>query len=188
MAAYAAAGSTPALDLALAHARGSTGATRKRKVVVLLFLAGCAAWLTAGIVRMYRLDGAVDAIAMQLDELKPDLDAAMERQDSLLSTESAVRFLRSLAADRSRDRLLMQLLTSALPRDTHLLRMERTADGRVSLEGFAGSAARIAARLEQIEGILEPRLTGPAVREEWPDRTVERFTMQFEWRPARDNR
>jgi hypothetical protein len=152
-----------------------------RRVAVRLAVAAALLWAAAGAVFGARVTTTLRRADAERGALGPALDAAVAVERDLALADEFLRAVTGAREARSADAALLSLLTAALPDSRHLSLLRRGRDGRVTLVGYAPSAARVLAALAGTPGIRDPALQSGITRETVAGRTRERFGIAFTW-------
>jgi hypothetical protein len=182
-AAYAVAAARPSPDLALD--RSDPERLRIwRRLAVRLAAGATVIWMAAAAVFTGRVTGAANQARAELQALGPALDAATAVERDLALSDQLLSQVDQARTAQSRDAEMLATLTHALPDSVHLTSVRRARDARVTVMGFAPSAARVVAILGRTAGVESPAIQGGLVRDGAGGRAVERFTLAFTWRPV----
>ncbi len=153
--------------------------TRDRLALRRLTLFAAALWLLAvGLVGL-RVRQDRQRIERELAELQAPAAALLELRREV---GEAARMIETIdRAGRERDRVLSGVIAIAvaLPDSAYLTSLTLDREGRGSMTGAALQAAQVVAALDRDGAAIEPRLTGPAVRELIAGRERERFSVTF---------
>lgn len=136
---------------------------------------------------------AIASFALRLKRERLTIDRELsDLRQSALAVEEAQRQVGAAArmvaiidsAEGSRALLLRRIaaVTAALPESAYLGSLKLDERGAV-LSGWASAATEVSAGLERAGMFAAPRLAGPARRELQGGRELERFTVEFGWRP-----
>lgn len=180
--AYAAAAVAPRPSLA-AGLSDAERVARLRRVLIRLAGTACVLWAAAGAVFAIRVQTALRSTRAELAELGPALDAAVAVERDVALANEMLGAVRAARISRSRDAVLLSVLTRALPDSAYLVSLHRSRDGRVAVQGYAPSAADLVAALSRAPGVLAPALQGGVAREVAAGRSRERFGLAFTWQP-----
>lgn len=176
-AAFSVALTLPRLQLLPAHSRvAREGRSRAR----LFRLAGAAIllWCLAIAVYITRLSITTAAATRELAGRSVEIDSALALRRELEAARATVDRFALAEATRSRELATLAEVTRLLGDSAFLSSYRTTADGRISLSGYAPSAARVVANLERASSLREPRLESQIAREALAGRgELDRFAI-----------
>lgn len=141
-------------------------------------------WISAGAVFGLRVRATHRRAVAERAALGPALDAAIAVERDLAMADDVLRTVQAARQQRSSDAMLLSVLTAALPDSAHLSLLRRERDSRVTLVGYAPSAAGVLAALAGTPGVREPVLQSGITRETVAGRQRERFGIAFTWHPG----
>jgi Tfp pilus assembly protein PilN len=180
----------PAIGVALAAVREGKGAANllpaeERRAVeegapVATFLLAALlvvvtlVWLVSAVVKDHRTRGALDA---ELARLEPEIRKVHE---NTRKADELREKLRALSHDDGlKNSLFLRELTETVPKEAYLTTF-RVRNGRVELEGFAGSASELVPLLEKSPHFKEAQFTSPVTKVQ---ANQERFSLTAEISP-----
>lgn len=178
--AYGAALRLPDLSLLPRALRQRRAHGRYRRAAMLMAIA-LVVWATAAGTYVTRL-AVADARARQaLATLAPLTDSVVAVRRELAGVRGATRQLEQLARGRASVLQLLARLTAALDDSVFLTRLSVDGEGRVRVSGYAPTAVRVVAALEDVPGLAHPVLEGSVTREgvtvRGARRDLDRFTV-----------
>jgi hypothetical protein len=174
----AAAGISPHLQL-LPTAERAVRARARRRTIVHLAIAACAAWLIAGALFAIRLVIERRDVEAQLAAADAPLAAIRDVRREMRTAEAMV--LRLAEASRSRGQALATLarVNAAIPDSSVLTSYTWRSDGSGVIAGVGRRAADVLAAVEHRHAAPNPRIEGATVREALAGHDWERFTIIF---------
>jgi hypothetical protein len=177
-AAWAAASMSPRLCLFPNRLRRQN--ERHRKMGAWRWAAAGALWLVLAAVTYVAALARQGAVAeAELERLGPTVRGALAVRADLRRAEEALSLLGRAEGERPQLSRLLARITAALPDSAFLAMLRLDRDGQGVLVGYAPRAAQVAALLERTQGVLEPSLDGPVVREVVGGRELDRFSLRF---------
>jgi hypothetical protein len=173
-----AAGMSPRLQL-LPAAERAVRARARRRTIVRLAIAACAAWLVAGVLFGVRLMIERHDVEAQLAAADAPLAAMRDVRREMRTAEAMV--LRLAEARRSRGEALATFarLNGAIPDSAVVTSYTWRSDGSGVVAGGGRRAADVLAAVERSHAVANPRMEGAIVREALAGHDWERFTIMF---------
>jgi Tfp pilus assembly protein PilN len=156
---------------------------RRRRTLAQVLVVAVLAWAAAGGVLALRTRRTTERAAATLTRLGPALDGALATQRDLQLATEVLAIIEAARHRRSQDGVLLAYLTAALPDSAYLVALTRGKDDRVTLVGYAPSAARVLAALAASAGVQDAAFQGPVTRETATGLARERFAVAFRWQP-----
>ncbi len=173
-----AAGVSPQLQL-LPTAVRTVRARARRRTVVRLAIAACAAWLVAGVLFGVRLMIARRDVEAQLAAATAPLAAMRDVRREMRTAEAMVLGLAEARRSRGEALATLARVNSAMPDSAVLTSYTWRSDGSGVIAGAGRRAADVLAGVERIHAAPNPRLEGAIVREALGGHEWERFTIIF---------
>ena len=147
-----------------------------------LALAAVTVWMLAGATYAARIEVASRAATSALAQLAPAAESALAIRRDLATARAAMAVLDEAERHRVSHIAVIADLTAALGDSAVLVSLRLDSTGRVLLSGYAASAARVRAQLEQSTMVRDPQFDGPTDRQLVGDpgpgaRQWDRFTL-----------
>lgn len=175
--AFAAAAGRLRLELLPSDAR----ATRLRDVrrrLALLAAVAATLWLVAGLVFLGRLAWTLHSATQYLAATRTAVDSALTLRRELNLGRATLATIALAERARSRRLPLLAEVTRVLDDSAFLVAFRVGPDGIVRVTGYAASAARVLAQLEQLRQLRDVRFEGPLTRETVAgNRELDRFAV-----------
>jgi hypothetical protein len=163
-AAYGAAVKVPRLLLLPEDTRAARRRVKRTRVGAVTILA-IVVWLAAAGVYAGRLATAARSAERGMALIAADVDSALALRRELLAARSALNTVVAAERGRSRNLVFLAQLSTALGDSVYLVSMRISADSTLRLSGFAKTAARVLADLEQVPEMMNARFETPVTRE-----------------------
>jgi hypothetical protein len=173
-----AAGTSPQLQL-LPHAQRAVRARARRRTIVRLAGAACAAWLVAGALFGVRLVIERRDVEAQLSAADAPLAAMRDVRREMRTAEAMVLGLADARRSRGEALATLARLNAAIPDSAILTAYTWRSDGSGVIAGAGRRAADVLAAVERNHAAPHPRIEGTIVREALAGHDWERFTIIF---------
>ena len=173
-----AAGMSPQLQL-LPTAERAVRARARRRTIVRLAIAACAAWLVAGVLFGVRLVIERRDVETQLAAADAPLAAMRDVRREMRTAEAMVLGLAEARHSRGQALATLARVNGAMPDSAVLTSYTWRADGSGVIAGAGRRAADVLAAVERNHVAPNPRIEGAIVREALGGHDWERFTIMF---------
>jgi len=173
-----AAGMSPQLQL-LPTAERAVRARARRRTIVRLATAACAAWLVAGVLFGVRLMIERRDVETQLAAADAPLAAMRDVRREMRTAEAMVMGLAEARRSRGQALATLARVNGAIPDSAVLTSYTWRSDGSGILAGAGRRAADVLARVERSHAVPDPHIEGAIVREALGGHDWERFTIIF---------
>jgi len=173
-----AAGMSPQLQL-LPTAERAVRARARRRTIVRLATAACAAWLVAGVLFGVRLMIERRDVETQLAAADAPLAAMRDVRREMRTAEAMVMGLAEARRSRGQALATLARVNGAIPDSAVLTSYTWRSDGSGILAGAGCRAADVLAGVERSHAVPNPRIEGAIVREALGGHDWERFTIIF---------
>lgn len=173
-----AAGVSPQLQL-LPTAERAVRARARRRTVLRLAVAACAAWMMTGVLFGVRLVIERRAVEAQLSAADAPLAALRDVRREMRAAEEMVLGLADARRSRGQALAALARVNGAIPDSAVITAYTWRSDGSGVVAGAGRRAADVLAALERSRAVSNPRIAGAVVREALGGREWERFTIIF---------
>jgi len=173
-----AAGMSPQLQL-LPTAERAVRVRTRRRTIVRLATAACAAWLVAGVLFGVRLMIERRDVETQLAAADAPLAALRDVRREMRTAEAMVLDLAEARRSRGQALATLARVNGAIPDSAVLTSYTWRSDGSGILAGAGRRAADVLARVERSHAVPDPRIEGAIVREALGGHDWEHFTIIF---------
>jgi len=173
-----AAGVSPQLQL-LPTAEVAVRARARRRTLMRLAVAACAAWIVAGVLFGVRLVVERRDVETQLAAADAPLAALHDVRREMRGAEEMVLGLAEARRSRGQALAALARVNGAIPDSAVITAYTWRADGSGVLAGAGRRAADVLAAVERSRAVANPRIEGAIVREALGGRDWERFTIIF---------
>lgn len=173
-----AAGLSPQLQL-LPTAERAVRARSRRRTIVRLAVAACAAWLVAGVLFGVRLLIERRDVETQLAAADAPLAAMRDVRREMRTAEAMVLGLAEARRSRGEALATLARVNGAIPDSAVLTSYTWRSDGSGVVAGAGRRAADVLAAVERSHAVPSPRIEGAIVREALGGHEWERFTIIF---------
>ena len=173
-----AAGVSPQLQL-LPTAEVAVRARARRRTLMRLAVAACAAWIVAGVLFSARLMIERRDVETQLAAADAPLAALHDVRREMRAAEEMVLGLAEARRSRGQALAALARVNGAIPDSAVITAYTWRADGSGVLAGAGRRAADVLAAVERSRAVSNPRIDGTIVREALGGRDWERFTIIF---------
>jgi len=173
-----AAGVSPELQL-LPTAERAVRARGRRRAIIRLGIAACAAWLVADVLFGVRLVIERRDVEAQLAAADAPLAAMRDVRREMRTAEAMVIGLAEARRSRGEALATLARLNGAMPDSSVLTSYTWRSDGSGVIAGAGRRAADVLAAVERKHAAPNPRIEGAIVRETLGGREWERFTIIF---------
>lgn len=173
-----AAGMSPQLQL-LPTAERAVRARARRRAIVQLAIAACAAWLVAGVLFGGRLVMERRDVETQLAAADAPLAALRDVRREMRTAEAMVLGLAEARRSRGEALATLARVNGAIPDSAVLTSYTWRSDGSGVIAGAGRRAADVLAAVERSHAAPNPRIEGAIVREQLSGHEWERFTIIF---------
>jgi len=173
-----AAGMSPQLQL-LPTAERAVRKRARRRTIVRLAIAACAAWLVAGLLFGVRLIIERRDVETQLAAADAPLAALRDVRREMRTAEAMVLDLAEARRSRGHALATLARVNGAMPDSAVLTSYTWRSEGSGILAGAGRRAADVLARVERTHAVPDPRIEGAIVREALGGHDWERFTIIF---------
>lgn len=173
-----AAGMSPELQL-LPTAERAVRARARRRTIVRLAIAACAAWLLAGVLSGARLVIDRRDVEAQLAAANAPIAAMRDVRREMRTAEAMVLGLAEARRSRGQALATLARVNGAIPDSAVLTSYTWRSDESGVIAGAGRRAADVLAAVERSQAVPNPRIEGAIVREALAGREWERFTITF---------
>jgi len=173
-----AAGMSPQLQL-MPTAERAVRARVRRRTIVRLAIAACAAWLLAGVLFGVRLVIERRDVEAQLAAADAPLAAMRDVRREMRTAEAMVLGLTEARRSRGQALATLARVNGAIPDSAVLTSYTWRSDGSGIIAGAGRRAADVLAAVERSHAAPNPRIEGAIVRETLSGHEWERFTIIF---------
>jgi hypothetical protein len=173
-----AAGMSPQLQLLPTAERAVRGRARRRTILCLA-VAACAAWLLAGVLFGVRLMIERRDVETELASADAPLAALRDVRREMRTAETMVLSLAEARRSRGQALATLARVNGAMPDSAVLTSYTWRSDASGILAGAGRRAADVLAGVERSHAVPDPRIEGAIVREAFGGHDWERFTIIF---------
>ena len=173
-----AAGMSPQLQL-LPTAERAVRTRARRRTIVRLAVAACAAWLVAGLLFGVRLVIERRDVEAQLAAADAPLAALRDVRREMRTAEAMVLGLAEARRARGEALATLARVNGSIPDSTVVTSYTWRSDGSGVVAGAGRRAADVLAAVERSHAVPNPRIEGAIVREALAGHEWERFTIIF---------